>query len=1636
MIRRLALITLLLANSLQVGAQQSWSEEYAKRIRATEEIAPQTDTMFGDSIKLFDGSLSFSTVDVSVPGNSQVPVEFRRTMVVSDQSYPNNMGDWQIDVPYIGGIYEGSHANQLGCDKSTPPFIMHPSNQNIFFYPKDYWSGTQLHVNGGSEEMLVGLESWNAVELKVQKPLFSHSKWRTKSNWAFTCLPSPLASSSSHTAQGFYGYAPDGLRYTFNWRVVRDHPPISRQLDPYHAYSIPRIDVRLYATKVEDRFGNYVTYGWQGNDLMSITGSDGRSITLTYNHNYFFGVDGNFGRLSSVSSHGRTWSFGYSGALGGGMTLSLVTNPDASTWNYTSEFFRRSLNYKPGSGNAYQLNPLKNSAGANLVCSKMPDFADDPQIDYPGGGGIYYVTHPAGATAAYYLEPQRHGRANVTLFCNNLEADDTGEVNQVALAHDVLSVYSKQISGPGITPEVYSYAYEQREADFTAYSGRVGYVDYNPPHPLRRKKVTLGLPDGSRVIHWFGKDYQVNEGRLLQSVVQAPITFATLETVDTTYIPDPEALNHTKMPERMGKSLAQGVDTYSASVLRPVVLTTRTRDGVTFSNAVPTNCHANLAERCVDEYAQTVAESKTNTLGWERDQSYTFENHRTLWVHGARKTVKYGSAWFEQVTFDPATSLPVARYDHGSGVPTESYSYHTTAGQAGMLLSVVDGLGNTTWLSSWKRGIPQTIEHPATSAHGTKYDTAVVNDRGLIDSTMDELGYQTTYGYDSMGRLASVNYPTGDSVAWAQKTFTFTRNPSIDHGLLGGHWRHSTVHGNYRRDVYYDGFWRPVLTREYDNANIAATMRYTARKFDHANRETFVSQPVPSASTYTSPTAGVRTTYDAIGRVRKVAQDHGTGTYDTNIQYLTGFQKYVQNPRNKATTYNFQVFDDPDAAVPTTISQPEGVTTTISRNVYGAPTSIQRSGTHNGVPVSATRSFVYDSYQRLCKRVDPESKATLFSYDNAGRLSWKADGSSLTTTVCNRESVLGTDKISYSYDQRNRLLSITYPSGTLSTSRTYYADGALNTSTGGGSTWTYSYNKRRLITQEQTNVEWMTFNHGYDTLGNSASTQYPTGFTVNYSPNALGQPTQASGFASNVLYHPNGQVMQLTYGNGIVRNNTLNGRGMLERSRDTYLTNTVFHDFQYAYDANGNVSAITDHDLAAPQNQNRSMLYDDLDRLTSVTGSTWEAANYGYDPLDNIRYADVGTRQHRYIYDPLGSWRLTSITDPSNGTLFSMGYDDRGNMTSRSGRTLTFDRASRLTYLCIPAHLPCDSSYIGPKNTYHYDGNERRIAEERPTGSLYTLYTLDGLLRGGPNSLPGMGVNLYNIYLGTTPVGIRTEPFNGGGGTNTFLHTDALGSAVVETSASRAVLNRTTYEPYGMPTNRTVEGIGYTGHKMDSDTGLTYMQARYYDGTLGRFLSVDPVDVDAMSGDNFNRYWYANDNPYRFADPDGRNPWEFALGYVVGFGNEMAGGVLHNSFGAPNSASAAGFEAGQTGGALFDMANPKGLIKNGAKVLAKEGGQLTSRAARREAQRKAGVPTSRSATSQSGGEGRRQVIVEGADGKPKVVTQHPPDKNHANPHWHAADAKTDPVSGEVRTNRHGQVKYESDGPAVEYKKER
>ena len=110
-------------------------------------------------------------------------------------------------------------------------------------------------------------------------------------------------------------------------------------------------------------------------------------------------------------------------------------------------------------------------------------------------------------------------------------------------------------------------------------------------------------------------------------------------------------------------------------------------------------------------------------------------------------------------------------------------------------------------------------------------------------------------------------------------------------------------------------------------------------------------------------------------------------------------------------------------------------------------------------------------------------------------------------------------------------------------------------------------------------------------------------------------------------------------------------------------------------------------------------------------------------------------------------------------------------------------------------------------------------------------------------------------------------------GTPTWLHMDHLGSAQTGSSATGAISWREKYTPYGTTLTNPASNndqAGFTGHIKDSATGLTYMQARYYDPLIGRFLSIDPVGFSVGKPQMFNRYSYSFNDPINNIDPDGR----------------------------------------------------------------------------------------------------------------------------------------------------------------------
>lgn len=713
---------------------------------------------------------------------------------------------------------------------------------------------------------------------------------------------------------------------------------------------------------------------------------------------------------------------------------------------------------------------------------------------------------------------------------------------------------------------------------------------------------------------------------------------------------------------------------------------------------------------------EALASSRTETIG--------YHDNLAKWVLGQVSAKTIDGVVVEQTSYDANTATPLQAWSFGKLKQTLSYNAN------GTVATIADGNGNIISLSSWKRGVPQSINF----ADGTT-QSATVNESGWIVQVVDQAGFGTNYSYDTMGRLSSTTYPANDSVAWNVEQRSFTRSAVPEYGLAPGFWRQVITSGNLKKIVYYDALWRPVITQEEDISNSSGTRRQSRVNYDLRGRKEYESYPInpflSGEQDFNAPLPGVWTDYDPLGRVTAVAQDSEQGLLITTTTYLSdalGAYTLLTNPRGGQTRTWYQMFGVPSYETPTKVMQAEGVQTTISRDVFGKPTSIVRG--NSDWSTQATRVYRYNNHQELCASVEPETGATLMGYDAAGNLTWSAAGLPATTVCENNGSsgVVAARRVTRTYNNRNRLTALTFPDGNGNQTWTYTPDGKPNqiiTADLASSTQainTYTYNKRRLLTAETAGqaggYNWL-LGYGYDANGVIAGVQYPSGMYVNYAPNALGQPTQAGNYAVGVAYYPNGAMSQFVYGNGITHTLQQNGRQLPMRVKDGVVLDTT-----YSYDANGNVAQIAD---ALDSNRTRAMAYDGLDRLVQATSPSFGGGgqvNYSYNALDNLLTTKLaGVKQYNYWYDTAN--RLSNIMNDGGATIIGFAYDVQGNLANKNGQIFQFDYGNRLR------------NAVG-KETYRYDGHGRRVVSwSASQGNIISMYGQDGVLRRQDNDRKG-----------------------------------------------------------------------------------------------------------------------------------------------------------------------------------------------------------------------------------------------------------------------------------------------------------
>lgn len=291
---------------------------------------------------------------------------------------------------------------------------------------------------------------------------------------------------------------------------------------------------------------------------------------------------------------------------------------------------------------------------------------------------------------------------------------------------------------------------------------------------------------------------------------------------------------------------------------------------------------------------------------------------------------------------------------------------------------------------------------------------------------------------------------------------------------------------------------------------------------------------------------------------------------------------------------------------------------------------------------------------------------------------------------------------------------------------------------------------------------------------------------------------------------------------------------------------------------------------------------------------------YTYDELNRLQSAEetvnaTSNWKQVYTYDRFGNRTLAA------GTTLPNALNDTNNPSiSQTDNRITsagysYDAAGNL--LCDPAH-PCAQTPFTPYYDYNAENKMKSAGGGVANGG--TSYTYDGDGRRVRKATAN-GETVVFVYNAMGQMVAEYSNMQSAGGTS-YLTSDTLGSTRAVTAQDKSVKSRHDYLPFGEEIGAGVGGrttnqgysafdgvrMKFTGAERDDETGLDFMQARYYANTQGRFTSVDPFSIilhrqkapnDEKSETAFreflgspqrwNRYAYAVNAPTVFTDPTG-----------------------------------------------------------------------------------------------------------------------------------------------------------------------
>jgi RHS repeat-associated protein len=858
-------------------------------------------------------------------------------------------------------------------------------------------------------------------------------------------------------------------------------------------------------------------------------------------------------------------------------------------------------------------------------------------------------------------------------------------------------------------------------------------------------------------------------------------------------------------------------------------------------------------------------------------------------VLSKKTTPEYMENEYFEYTDDHAN---VKKYKKGDIVAAQ-YTYDNW----GRKISETNALGQTTrYKYNMKNQVVETINPDNTNTKNLYYNDLIqirdLRDFRNLSVYFNENGPVKKEKVDDFGRVTSIStMPILDSQNQYDNIYHYE-----DFKYDGYYCFHEVVYNvpwEEREQIQYDSIGRVTQV-----SDVNGTTKY---EYDAFNR--IIKQINPDLSER-------RIEYNDIERTRTVYDEEGNKTtekYDVENRVIaqtiypeadkpaTHYFGYDRTGNlSSETDYNgngTEYYYDEFGRKYTTINA-EGEVSIIK---YAGDLSSVTESYPDGMP---RRVSNYDTFGRLSSVMDENFNVSKYAYDAAGNLIETTDKSGNAATYSYNSRGLVTEAAT-DYAQR----TYTYtPTGNIKAveNKKENSYGKLEKE----NRIQYNYRVDGLVnaeTAERLNgTNRVTFNTQYNKIDSSV------GFTVRkdtgeqikqikYGRNSMDRVSNigqtAQGVNNNSLgyeYYANGWLKKETLPNGYINNYKYDGAGRMTELNRLDANGAAVMKYNYVYDNNGNRTRVVETDKDG-RRVITTYIYDKLNRLKKeVNGHSGNTTEYAFDCRNNIVSKTVSGAENyteNYLYtsehtEGHMSNRVIVVTRKSgNDVLSRTAYYQEPNGNTYKKVVLDGESGdpTEVTDYTYNSWNLMESASVQKGNvrtdvTFSYDATDRR------NGKTTKVYENDYLTDSTTTEYIWYGDKVqYEEVTHNTITDTKVNLWGASGlaaRNNEIFSSDAHGNT---DEAHGTTTKRYIYDAYGNQINENENDDNpyrYCGENYDEETGLYYLRARYYDPSIGRFLSEDPAQ------DGLNWYVYCGNNPVMRIDSTG-NSWEYYDSYLT-----------------------------------------------------------------------------------------------------------------------------------------------------------